>query len=111
MICNNICYTFFLQCHFVLVWYRQLEERCLNPRQHARQIVALAEIYPPDRVARAIDDACELQVYRAEYIANILDQQRRQLPEPGALHLTRRQDLLDLELPPPNLKPYESKEP
>lgn len=92
-------------------FYRQLEERCLNPRQHARQIVALAEIYPPDRVARAIDDACELQVYRAEYIANILDQQRRQLPEPGALHLTRRQDLLDLELPPPNLKPYESKEP
>jgi hypothetical protein len=28
------------------------------------------------------------------------------LPEPGALHLTRRQDLLDLELPEPNLGLY-----
>jgi len=29
------------------------------------------------------------------------------LPEPGALHLTRRQDLLDLELPEPNLGLYD----
>lgn len=32
------------------------------------------------------------------------------LPEPGALHLTRRQDLLDLELPEPNLWLYETQE-
>ena len=92
------------------IFYRQLEERCLNPRQHARQIVALAEIYPTEQVARAIADACELQVYRAEYIANILDQHRRQLPEPGVLHLTRRQDLLDLELPQPDIDTYEPKD-
>ena len=91
-------------------FYRQMEERCLNPRQHARQIVALAEIYPTEQVARAIADACELQVYRAEYIANILDQHRRQLPEPGVLHLTRRQDLLDLELPQPDIDTYEPKD-
>lgn len=31
----------------------------------------------------------------------------RALPEPGALHLTRRQDLLDLEIAAPDLSPYE----
>jgi hypothetical protein len=61
-------------------------------------------------VTRALEDAAEFQVFRAEYIANILDQRRRQLPEPGALHLTRRQDLLDLDLPSPNLEAYEPKE-
>ena len=31
----------------------------------------------------------------------------RALPEPGALHLTRRQDLLDIEIAQPDLAPYE----
>ena len=31
----------------------------------------------------------------------------RALPEPGALHLTRRQDLLDIEIAQPDLSPYE----
>jgi hypothetical protein len=92
-------------------FYRQMEERCLNPRQQARQIVALSEIHPPELVARAVDDACELQVYRADYVANILEQQRRKLPEPGVLHLTRRQDLLELDLPFPDLETYFTKEP
>lgn len=87
-------------------FYRQLEERHLNARHHVRQIMALTELYPIEQVTRALEDAAELQVFRAEYIANILDQRRRQLPAPGALHLTRRQDLLDLDLPPPNLETY-----
>jgi transposase len=91
-------------------FYRQLEERHLNAMHHVRQIMALCEIYPADQVTRALEDAAELQVFRAEYIANILDQRRRQLPEPGALHLTRRQDLLELDLPAPNLKTYETQE-
>lgn len=89
------------------MFYRQLEDRHLNARHHVRQIMALSELYPVEQIARALEDAAELQVFRAEYVANILDQRRRQLPEPGALHLTRRQDLLDLELPPPNLETYE----
>lgn len=89
------------------MFYRQLEERHLNARHHVRQIMALSELYPPEQLARALEDAAELQVFRAEYVANILDQRRRLLPEPGALHLTRRQDLLDLELPSPNLETYE----
>jgi transposase len=91
-------------------FYRQLEERHLNARHHIRQIMALSELYPLDQLVRALEDADELQVYRAEYIANLLDQRHRQLPAPGALHLTRRQDLLDLDLPPPNLETYEPKE-
>ena len=71
----------------------------------------MSELYPREQLVRALEDAAELQVYRAEYIANLLDQRRRPLPTPGALHLTRRLDLLDLDLPTPNLETYEPKEP
>jgi transposase len=91
-------------------FYRQLEDRHLNARHHIRQIMALGELYPREQLVRALEDAAELQVYRAEYIANLLDQRRRQLPVSGALHLTRRQDLLELDLPAPNLETYEPRE-
>jgi transposase len=91
-------------------FYRGLAERRLNILHHVRQIVALAEIYGADKTARAIEDALEFQAFSCEYIANLLEQRQRILPEPGALHLTRRQDLLDLELPEPNLWLYETHE-
>ena len=46
--------------------------------------------------------------YSDEYIANILAQRERPQVQTGALHLTRRQDLLDLDLPEPDLSLYES---
>ena len=64
---------------------------------HVRKIVALSEIYGAEPVARAIEDAFDFEAFSCEYIANLLEQRARFLPEPGALHLTRRQDLLDLE--------------
>jgi transposase len=91
-------------------FYQGLTERRLNILHHVRQIVALAEIYGPDKTARAIEDALEFQAFSCEYIANLLEQRQRILPEPGALHLTRRQDLLDLELPEPNLGLYDMNE-
>jgi hypothetical protein len=91
-------------------FYHGLTERRLNVLHHVRQIVALAEIYGADLTARAIEDALEFQAFSGEYIANLLEQRQRMLPEPGALHLTRRQDLLDLELPEPNLGLYETHE-
>jgi hypothetical protein len=91
-------------------FYQGLTERRLNILHHVRQIVALAEIYGSDRTARAIEDALEFQAFSCEYIANLLEQRQRILPEPGALNLTRRQDLLDLELPEPNLDLYETRE-
>lgn len=88
------------------VFYQELQQRRLNVLHHVRKIVALSEIYGTDKAARAIEDACEFQAFSCEYIANLLEQRQRLLPEPGALHLTRRQDLLDLELPEPNLSVY-----
>jgi transposase len=87
-------------------YHRQLAERRLNPRHHVGRIVALSEIYGFDKTARAIQDAMEFGAFSSEYIANILEQQGRLLPEPGALHVTRGSDLLDLELPETDLSVY-----
>lgn len=91
-------------------YYRQMEARRLNPTVHIRKIIALTEIYGEDAVGRAIEDALEYHAFSSEYIANILEQRTRQLPEPGALHLTRGEDLLDLELPEPDLSIYDTEE-
>jgi len=87
-------------------FYQGLADRRLNALHHVRKIVALSEIYGHEKTARAIHDALEFGAFSGEYIANLLEQRQRLLPEPGALHLTRRQDLLDLELPEPNLGLY-----
>jgi transposase len=87
-------------------YYRHLAEHRMNPRHHVGRIVALSEIYGADKVAGAIRDATEFGAYSSEYIANILEQRGRQLPEPGALHITRGRDLLDLELPETDLSVY-----
>ena len=87
-------------------FYRELQERRLNTLLHVRKIVALSEIYGAEKTAHAIADALQFQAFSCEYIANLLEQRQRLLPEPAALHLTRRQDLLDLELPEPDLGLY-----
>ena len=45
--------------------------------------------------------------FSAEYITNILETRARALPEPGPLQLTRRHDLLDIDIAPPDLNAYE----
>lgn len=89
-------------------YYRQLEQRRMNPRHHIRQIVALSEMYGHEAVSRAIEDAFHFQAFSCEYIANLLEQRRRRLPEPGALHLTRNQDMLELSIEMPDLSLYGS---
>lgn len=91
-------------------YYKQLAKRRMNPLHHIRQIVALSEIYGTDKVARSLDDAFTFQAFSCEYVANILEQRERVLPQPGALHLTRRQDLLELDLAEPNLSIYDNDE-
>src|SRR6202162_6219885 len=88
-------------------YYDGLEQRRLNARHHVRKILALAEIYPADAVARAITDGLAFQAFSAEYITNILETRARALPEPGPLQLTRRHDLLDIDIAPPDLNVYE----
>jgi hypothetical protein len=87
-----------------------LENKRLNPLAHARKIMALSEIYTPGAVARAMDDAFEFQAFSSEYIANLLEQRARPHVTPSALHLTRGEDLLDLEVKPPNLAIYQTLE-
>jgi transposase len=89
-------------------YYQQLQQRRLNARHHVQKILALVEIYGADKVSRALQDAHQYQAYSCEYVANILEQRARPVPEPGALHLTRACDLLELDLPQPDLSVYES---
>ena len=53
-----------------------------------------------ERTKEAVSDAA---------IANLLEQRSRSLPEPGALHLTRREDLLDLAVSEPDMELYDRK--
>src|SRR5262249_53633126 len=87
-----------------------LEQKRLTARYHVRKILALAEVYPADSIARAIADGFAFQAFSAEYIANILETRARTLPEPGPSQLTRAHDLLDIDIPPPdlNLNVYET---
>jgi hypothetical protein len=86
----------------------KLEERRLNPHQHVRKIVALSDIYSPESVARAMEDAFTYEAFSSEYIANLLEQRQRLTPEASALHLTRREDLLEVRLEPPDLSIYQA---
>lgn len=94
--------------HRADAYYRQLEARRLNPLHHVRHIVALSEIHPPQAVSRALEDALHLGAFSSEYIANLLEQRARWTPPAAALHLTRREDLLEVTLAAPDLTVYET---
>jgi hypothetical protein len=53
-----------------------------------------------------MDDALTYEAFSAEYIANLVEQRARFTPEASALHLTRREDLLEISLEPPDLSLY-----
>ena len=92
-------------------YYQALEHKRLNTKHHVQKIVALAEIYGTEAVARAMADAYEFGAISCEYIANLLEQraQLRQFNhEASALHLTRNEDLLTLALQAPDLSLYDS---
>ncbi len=83
-----------------------LQERRPNWRSHLRRINALATVHGRDETARVLADAMEHDAFAADYVLSILTFRARRQPEPGALHVTRRQDLLDLTLPEPDLEVY-----
>jgi hypothetical protein len=91
-------------------YQRGLEEKRHNARHHIQKIVALTEIYGPEKVQRALEDAWAYQAFSCEYVANLLEQQARPVVPPGALHRTRQHDLLDLDLPAPDLSLYQTQE-
>lgn len=83
-----------------------LREKRPGWRSHVDRINALAEAHGRDALARALADAVEYSAYSAEYIHNILDARRRIMPDAGPLHVTRRSDLLEIDLPEPDLDIY-----
>jgi len=87
-----------------------LQERRPDWRSHLRRINALAEVYGRDETARIVADALEHNAFGSDYVQNILSFRARLRPEPGPLHVTRRQDLLELSLPEPDLDVYTAKE-
>jgi transposase len=107
---QTLLLAFLSLCPQAELYCRKLQEKRLNAPHHIQKIVALSEIYGPDKVARAIQDALLFAAIGCEYIAHILHQHQHPSATPGALHLTRRQDLLDLEIAAPDLSPYENKQ-
>jgi len=91
-------------------YYEQISSRRLNAKHHVQKIVALSDIYGHEAVSRAITDGFAFNAFSCEYIANILEARARILPEPGALHLTRSQDLLELDIVEPDLSIYDTKQ-
>ena len=92
-------------------YYQELEQRRLNPHHHVRKIVALSDIYGSEAVARAMQDAFVYHAFSSDYIASLLEQWRRFTPEASPLHLTRREDLLELRLEQPDLSIYQADTP
>jgi len=54
-----------------------------------------------------MEDAFAFEAFSSEYITNLLEQRSRSLPEPAALHLTRREDLLEIKVGQPDLSIYD----
>ncbi|HNB05859.1 MAG TPA: hypothetical protein PLT85_13510 [Thauera aminoaromatica] len=87
-------------------YHAGLLERRGNAISHLRKIVALADIHGDEVVVRALTDALAFEAFSSEYIDHLIQVRGRQLPEASPLVLVRRQDVLDLELPPPDLSAY-----
>ena len=92
------------------IFVQGLRELRLHSRREVLRTAALVEIHGEEAVRGAIENAVELNAFSSEYVLNLLSQRSRPLPEKGVLHLTRNEDLLDLELPQPDLAIYEQKE-
>jgi len=89
-------------------YYDGLVARRFNARAHLRKILALVDIYGKAPVTRAIDDALVFNAFSSEYIENLLQARTRTPTAPASpLSLTRRADLLELDLPEPDLSLYE----
>jgi hypothetical protein len=91
-------------------YYEGLAARRFDAMGHLRRILALVDIHGPDPVRQVLADTAGCGAYSSDYVANLLEQRRRHRPESAPLHLSRPSDLLDIELPTPNLDLYDPKD-
>ena len=87
-------------------YHTGLQERRGNALSNIRKIVALAELHGEDAVVRAMHDALVFEAFSSEYITPLIEARGRLRPEASPLVLMRRQDVLELELPPADLSAY-----
>jgi transposase len=106
----HLLLDFYALCPCAEEYYRGLAERRLNAPAHLIKIMAQVDIYGRDKVIRALEDALSFEAFSCECILNLLEQRQRLSPPPGPLHLTRRADLLELELGPADLSLYQLKD-
>lgn len=85
-------------------YHQGLLERRGHALSPVRKILALLEIHGEAAVTKALADALAFDAFSREYIAHLL--QARARPEPSPRVLTRRQEVLELELPPADLSVY-----
>ena len=97
---------FFALSPLAVRYHAGLLERRGNALVHARKIVALADIYGDDAVVRALTDTLAFEAFSSEYVAHLIEARSRRLPQASPLVLMRRQDVLELELPPADLSAY-----
>jgi len=85
------------------------EARRCNACSQAQKIIAFADIYGDGARHRAIEDAIDFIALSSDYIAHSLESRGR-LKSPAAkpLSLTRRADLLELDLAAPDLSIYDA---
>ncbi len=94
------------------IYYHGLSQRRLNIIHHIRMIVAMLDCYGVSLVRRAMADAAGFHAYSGDCIVNLLKQRERpNATDQSPLHLTRNQDLLNLEQPKVNLDIYSPDEP
>jgi len=104
---QNLIKDFLRLGHAAPAFLEGLESKQLNPRQHLRKVLILAESMGSETVAEAIETAVEFQSFRSEYIENIVMQKRRKCKTPnGRLHVPKAADLLELHLEQPDLDCY-----
>ena len=86
-----------------------LNAKRINPGTHIRKIMHFVEVYGADDVKKAMEDTCLLEVFSADAVLNLIEMRNRPLPEPGVIHLSRKTDCLDIELPAVDLSIYNIK--
>jgi len=87
-------------------YYNGLLERRGHAMSHVRKIVALAEIHGDEAIVQAMQDAFAFEAFSSEYITHLIQARGRERPAASPLVLMRRQEVLDLELPPADLSAY-----
>lgn len=99
----------FLKIHPVAeAFLAQMELRELEVDSQLRKIITLTEMHGQSRVAEIMRDMLEFKVFKAEYVEHRLrcGFAEKNSP-PSKLHVPKAEDLMNIELPMPNLNVYD----